>query len=540
MASHLRILACLLLKVILLLLFISQNIYAFGSSNLHIKLCNFADSSSSIEIVVNGHGKSLEEARSNALRSAIEQAFGTFISSKTEILNDRLLNDEIVSISNGNVQRYEIISEERFTDYSYFSTLRVWVSVDNLTKLCVSKGISTEFDGGLFSVNIKLQLLNEEAEIKAVENLIFMLHPILLQSFNYSVEYEPPISVDGGSTNWMIKYKISSLSNANMKHIGIRLSKLLESISLRSHDVETFNKLHKNYFTLSLNEVTYHLRTNEALQLLSLLISDINLSMRNFVLSDGLDKIIGIHEIGPSWSSMAIAGGSLISGGGCTKQYNGFNFINIDSGAIKGDFVIERTYDNTQINKIKKIQIESNYRYSNLGKLENGGRIFYEDSNFTMIYSLKSHKVPKSIIDKIDECITANEIGSGLFNTAQIQKKIDTTNIICKEIFRKNRPIYGQWCIPSLEESILMTKSFLLFNDFNAVMHGWDASSWFIDATGSYLTSSFNNGSNFENLFVKKGESQDGFYVESANLALIKYIPKNTKYNWIKKPNCGN
>ncbi len=540
MATYLKLLCDYIskVKVLVLMLFISQNIYAVESYDLLTRVSGISDSSASIEIVVNGHGKSVEEARSNALRSAIEQAFGTFISSKTEILNDRLLNDEIVSISNGSVQRYEILSEERFTDNSYLSTLRVWVSLENLTNLCVSKGISVEFDGGLFSINIKQQLLNEEAEIKAVENLIFMLHPILLQSFNYAVQYDSPVSVDGGSTNWLIKYKISSTSNENMKHISIRLSRLLESISLRSHEVEMFKSLNKKYFQLSLNEVTYYLRTKESLQLISLLISDINLSMRNFVLSDGLNNILGIHEIGPPWSSIAINGGRVVSGGGCTQVYNGYNFI-IDSGALMGNYVIERTYDNIQINKIKKIQIESNYRHSSLGKLENGGRIFYEDSNFILVYSLRSISVPRNFIGKIGACITATEIGSGLFNTAQIQNKIDTTNIIGKEVIRKNRPMYGQWCIPSLEESILMTNSFLLFNDFKAVINGWDMSPM-IDASGSYLTSSFSNGYNYQNIYVKEGKSQDGFYDDSGSLILIKYISKNKTYNWIKKPNCGN
>jgi hypothetical protein len=49
------------------------------------------------------------------LRSAIEQAFGAFISSKTEILNDNLVKDEIVSVSNGNIQKFEVLSEAQIT-----------------------------------------------------------------------------------------------------------------------------------------------------------------------------------------------------------------------------------------------------------------------------------------------------------------------------------------------------------------------------------------------------------------------------------------
>lgn len=71
----------------------------------------FAQDDKTVTLVVNGHGKTQDEARQNALRSAIEQAFGAFISSKTEILNDKLIKDEIVSVTNGNIQNYEVINE---------------------------------------------------------------------------------------------------------------------------------------------------------------------------------------------------------------------------------------------------------------------------------------------------------------------------------------------------------------------------------------------------------------------------------------------
>ena len=54
-----------------------------------------AQENKTITLTVSGTGKNLEEAKNNALRSAIEQAFGAFISSKTEILNDNLVKDEI-------------------------------------------------------------------------------------------------------------------------------------------------------------------------------------------------------------------------------------------------------------------------------------------------------------------------------------------------------------------------------------------------------------------------------------------------------------
>ena len=70
-----------------------------------------AQEDKTVTLVVTGQGATQEEARQKALRGAIEQAFGVFISSKMEILNDNLVKDEIVSVANGNIQKFDVISE---------------------------------------------------------------------------------------------------------------------------------------------------------------------------------------------------------------------------------------------------------------------------------------------------------------------------------------------------------------------------------------------------------------------------------------------
>ena len=57
-----------------------------------------------VSLIVTGEGATKEEATNNALRSAVEQAFGVFVSANTEILNDELIKDEIATISSGNIK----------------------------------------------------------------------------------------------------------------------------------------------------------------------------------------------------------------------------------------------------------------------------------------------------------------------------------------------------------------------------------------------------------------------------------------------------
>ena len=49
-----------------------------------------------VTLVTSGTGANKEEATNNALRSAIEQAYGTFVSSNTQLVNDEITRDEIV------------------------------------------------------------------------------------------------------------------------------------------------------------------------------------------------------------------------------------------------------------------------------------------------------------------------------------------------------------------------------------------------------------------------------------------------------------
>ena len=83
------------MKNILLLLFLFCIL--FSASSLFAQ-----DTDKTLSLVVSAQGKTLEEAKQNALRSAIEQAFGTFISSKSEVLEEQIVSDDITSVANGN------------------------------------------------------------------------------------------------------------------------------------------------------------------------------------------------------------------------------------------------------------------------------------------------------------------------------------------------------------------------------------------------------------------------------------------------------
>ena len=66
-----------------------------------------------INITTTGTGLTKNNAINDALRNALEQTYGGFISSKTNITNDELFNDEVVAITSGEIHDYELISETK-------------------------------------------------------------------------------------------------------------------------------------------------------------------------------------------------------------------------------------------------------------------------------------------------------------------------------------------------------------------------------------------------------------------------------------------
>lgn len=244
-----------------------------------------------VTLTVSGTGKTLEESKANALRSAIEQAFGAFISSKTEILNDNLVKDEVISVSNGNIQKIEIISELQIPDVGYLTSIKATVSINKLTSFVESRGIKVDFKGGLFASNIILQELYEKNEMKAIKNLIIILNNFAQISFDYTIEAEEPYSANG---LWAIPITIDVLVNKNFLNIPTLLEQTLRSLSLSDTEVKNYKKLNKEVFPITLATLKtkdiYYLRNNESRVQIQNLIYNFKNAIINFNISNGLTK----------------------------------------------------------------------------------------------------------------------------------------------------------------------------------------------------------------------------------------------------------
>lgn len=276
-----------------------------------------------VSITASASGRTLEDAQQSAFKNAIEQAFGTFISSKTEILNDQIIADQIASVSSGNVKSYEILNHDQLPDGRWGITLKAVVSIDKLTSFVQAKGIAIEIKGGMFALNIKQQLLNEQGEIKAIAEMVGLLHEPMQISFDYKIKSSDPKSLDAESKNWEIPLEVTATCNKNIDFCANYFKKTLSALSLTSAEVETYKSLNKQVFPVYFNykdqKFIFYLRQQTSINAINSLLSNWNFYTRLFAVHSGMDESFGngqgrLFDIGRNINSITFPTEGFVAG----------------------------------------------------------------------------------------------------------------------------------------------------------------------------------------------------------------------------------
>ncbi len=129
-----------------------------------------------------GNGRTEDEATLRALRNALEQTFGTFVSANTSIVNDELVRDEIAATSKGNVKSYQKLSVVKLPDRTTSVTLKATISINRLISYARNNGSRAEFAGQTYAMNVKLLKLQQQNAYKTLDvmkdNIIALCHNI--------------------------------------------------------------------------------------------------------------------------------------------------------------------------------------------------------------------------------------------------------------------------------------------------------------------------------------------------------------------------
>lgn len=204
-----------------------------------------AQTNDEVTLVVSADGATKEEATANALRSAIEQVYGTFVSANTTLVNDELVKDDIVTITNGNIKNYKEISNETLPNDNTFVTLQATVSIPQLISYAKSKGATTEFAGTTFAMNLKMEQLNKYNEEKAVDNMFKAMEKLYLHGFDYK------ISVSNPKANGQLTANAEIVANRNAVNAEQLFYRILESISLNKQKAKEYEDLGKPTYSIS-------------------------------------------------------------------------------------------------------------------------------------------------------------------------------------------------------------------------------------------------------------------------------------------------
>jgi len=429
--------------------------------------------SKDVSITASGSGTTLENAKQAALRSATEQAFGAFISSKTEMFNDQVVADQMASVSSGNIKSYEVLNQDQLPDGRWGVTLKTIVSVDKLTSFVEAKGIAIEIKGSMFALNIKQQLLNEQGEIKAVAEMVGLLHEPMQMSFDYVIKSSEPKSLDAESKNWEIPLNVTATCNKNIDFCANYFKKTLAALSLSSAEVETYKSLNKQVFEVEVNyqnqKIWYNLRKELSIAAIKSLASNWNFYTRCFAVQSGMDESYGNGE-------------GQIHKFSSDRGYGDSETINFPtSGESAGTFSWNDKRTLSQIEQMTGYAVKPT---GAIFKFSNGGYVVYEKDGHGLVVSLF-------------------DIGEFTWHKAKTA---------CDELTLNG---YSDWRLPSLEELELIYKNLKM-----AGLGGFQAS----DRNGRV---NFNWSSTDEN----SEENAFGFNIQygTANYMLLKGFPRSVR-----------
>lgn len=224
-----------------------------------------ANSVDSVTLVISGSGATKQDATHAALRNAIEQAYGVFVSAHTEILNDSLVRDEIITIASGNVYSYHELGASVLPNGNHEVTLQATLSAQKLVAYAQSKGASCELVGGAnfaasYTANIQLIRLNQQNTEKAFENLKKQLLQIATQSeivgFRLNVG-EPQVR---DSYAEVLECNLSIKTEAYWKQGALQfvelMSNTLNALRLTPEQIEQLNRYKMSSYPVRYNTLT--------------------------------------------------------------------------------------------------------------------------------------------------------------------------------------------------------------------------------------------------------------------------------------------
>ena len=120
------------------------------------------------EVHVTGTGASLEEAKQDGFKRAIEYVVGTVIVSEKQAVSDQLIKNDILNYSAGYIDKYKVLSQR--TEGSRITlSMNVTVKSSHIAEMILGRKSRTQLDGDNISTKynslLELRKTQEQATL---------------------------------------------------------------------------------------------------------------------------------------------------------------------------------------------------------------------------------------------------------------------------------------------------------------------------------------------------------------------------------------
>jgi hypothetical protein len=236
-----------------------------------------------------------QKAGQLALHSAIFKILSIYYSLNEDSLNNQLLIDLTTSITNDNIESYELLNETQMPDSNWVLLLKVNFSINKLKIFLQEKGIKTDLKVSEFALNIKQQMLNEQGEINALFEMVGLFHELMQNAFDYTIKSNEPKSKDNDNKNWELSLEVNAIANKNMDFCANYCISILSAICLSKDEVENYKSLNKTIYPVNINYKSetkiFYLRTQMSIYALNTLTMEWEFFTSLFEIQPEFDKI---------------------------------------------------------------------------------------------------------------------------------------------------------------------------------------------------------------------------------------------------------
>lgn len=207
-----------------------------------------------VTLTVIGTGENEEIATQNALRNALEEAYGAFLVSRTSIIMDELASDEIVVNTNGQIKEFKHNAISTLPNGHISVSLTATVSMQKIISYAQGKGCEVAFMGDAFVANLKMMQLKVDNATKTLKILTEQIEDLSEDLFSFELSMgSTPVLIDIEDKEYYVfKGQLNVYSNYASHHFYNLLHNTLSALQLNKSELDFFvrNKLPMSNFRI--------------------------------------------------------------------------------------------------------------------------------------------------------------------------------------------------------------------------------------------------------------------------------------------------